>query len=196
MAARTDPDFIIKSRTDVLATHGVTEAIRRLKADERPSRLYGCEVWRDLDWLPDAEKVAFDLSARLGLCPPADAERVRRHLGAVGLPMRLRSIGGDNRRQWDAGRLIDGATGAHLWADRFDGALEDVFDLQDKISEQVVGAIAPAVEGAEIERAVRAVVEELDLGRVVGFEQYDVFLDKPAPLVPRALRLEVPERLA
>ena len=51
--------------------------------------------------------MAFDLSARLGLCPPADAERVRRHLGSVGLPVRLRSIGGDNRRQWQARRLID-----------------------------------------------------------------------------------------
>jgi 3-dehydroquinate synthase len=51
--------------------------------------------------------LAFDLSARLGLCPKADAERVRRHLGSVGLPMRLRAIGGDNRRQWDAARLID-----------------------------------------------------------------------------------------
>jgi len=50
--------------------------------------------------------MAFDLSARLGLCPPADAERVRRHLGAAGLPVRLRSIGGDNRRRWDAQRLI------------------------------------------------------------------------------------------
>jgi 3-dehydroquinate synthase len=51
--------------------------------------------------------MAFDLSARLGLCPAADAGRVRRHLGAVGLPMRLRSIGGDNRRNWDTARLID-----------------------------------------------------------------------------------------
>jgi 3-dehydroquinate synthase len=51
--------------------------------------------------------LAFDLSARLGFCPKADAERVRRHLGSVGLPMRLRAIGGDNRRQWDAARLID-----------------------------------------------------------------------------------------
>jgi 3-dehydroquinate synthase len=51
--------------------------------------------------------MAFDLSERLGLCPPADAARVRRHLGAVGLPVRLRSIGGDNRRQWQAPRLID-----------------------------------------------------------------------------------------
>ena len=51
--------------------------------------------------------LAFDLSARLGLCPQADADRVRRHLGAVGLPMRLRAIGGDNRRKWDAARLIE-----------------------------------------------------------------------------------------
>ena len=50
--------------------------------------------------------MAFDLSARLGLCPAADAARVRRHLGAVGLPVRLRAIGGDNRRSWDARRLI------------------------------------------------------------------------------------------
>jgi len=51
--------------------------------------------------------MAFDLSARLGLCPAADAQRVRRHLGDVGLPVRLRAIGGDNRRTWDAGRLIE-----------------------------------------------------------------------------------------
>jgi 3-dehydroquinate synthase len=51
--------------------------------------------------------LAFDLSAKLGLCPAADAARVRRHLEAVGLPVRLRSIGGDNRRQWDTTRLID-----------------------------------------------------------------------------------------
>ena len=51
--------------------------------------------------------MAFDLSARLGLCPAADADRVRHHLGAVGLPVRLRSIGGDNRRRWDAARLVE-----------------------------------------------------------------------------------------
>jgi 3-dehydroquinate synthase len=50
--------------------------------------------------------MAFDLSVRLGLCPAADARRVRAHLADVGLPMRLRSIGGDNRRVWEAARLI------------------------------------------------------------------------------------------
>jgi len=54
-----------------------------------------------------------------------------------------------------AGQLIDAATGAHLWADRFDGALEDIFELQDKITQQVVGAITPELDRAEIERARR-----------------------------------------
>jgi TolB-like protein/class 3 adenylate cyclase len=49
-------------------------------------------------------------------------------------------------------QLVDATNGAHLWADRFDGALEDVFDLQDRITASVVGIIAPTVERAEIER--------------------------------------------
>ena len=50
--------------------------------------------------------MAFDLSARLGLCP-VGRRRVRRHSAAIGLPMRLRAIGGDNRRNWSAARLIE-----------------------------------------------------------------------------------------
>src|SRR5262245_40626389 len=42
-----------------------------------------------------------------------------------------------------SGQLIDAETGAHLWADRFDGDVEDVFDLQDRVTARVVGAIAP-----------------------------------------------------
>jgi TolB-like protein len=60
------------------------------------------------------------------------------------------------------GQLVDTATGAHLWADRFDGGLGDVFDLQDQVTESVVGAIAPALEKAEIERARRKPTESLD----------------------------------
>src|SRR6266404_6319040 len=60
------------------------------------------------------------------------------------------------------GQLIDAATGAHLWADRFDGGLGDIFDLQDQVTERVVGAIAPAVETAEIERAKYKPTESLD----------------------------------
>jgi len=54
------------------------------------------------------------------------------------------------------GQLIDASTGAHLWADRFDGAIEDVFDLQDQVTASVVGAIAPEMEQAEIERQPQA----------------------------------------
>jgi TolB-like protein/Tfp pilus assembly protein PilF len=60
------------------------------------------------------------------------------------------------------GQLVDTATGAHLWADRFDGGFDDIFDLQDQVTESVVGAIAPAVEKAEIERAKRKPTESLD----------------------------------
>src|SRR5438874_7938943 len=60
------------------------------------------------------------------------------------------------------GQLVDTATGAHLWAERFDGGIGDIFDLQDQVTESVVGAIAPAVEKAEIERAKRKPTESLD----------------------------------
>ena len=66
------------------------------------------------------------------------------------------------------GQLIDASTGAHLWADRFDGGLEDIFDLQDQVTASVVGAIAPKLEQAEIERAKRKPTESLDA--------YDYFL--------------------
>jgi adenylate cyclase len=60
------------------------------------------------------------------------------------------------------GQLIDTATGAHIWADRIDGGLDDIFDLQDQVTASVVGAIAPAMEKAEIERAKRKPTESLD----------------------------------
>src|SRR5215469_9212739 len=52
-----------------------------------------------------------------------------------------------------AGQLIDTATGAHLWADRFDGSLEDVFDLQDQVASSVAGVIEPALQAAETARS-------------------------------------------
>ena len=66
------------------------------------------------------------------------------------------------------GRLIDASTGAHLWADRFDGTLGDIFDLQDQVTACVVGAITPKVEQAEIERSKRKQTENLGA--------YDLFL--------------------
>jgi TolB-like protein/class 3 adenylate cyclase len=59
------------------------------------------------------------------------------------------------------GQLIDAATGAHLWAGRFDGPLDDIFELQDQVTSSVVNAIAPKLEQAEIERAKRKPTENL-----------------------------------
>ena len=60
------------------------------------------------------------------------------------------------------GRLIDATTGAQLWSERFESTLEDVFDLQDQMTTCVVGALAPHLERAEIERARRKPTESLD----------------------------------
>ena len=59
-------------------------------------------------------------------------------------------------------QLIDAQTGVHLWAERFDGGLEDIFDLQDRVTARVVGDIAPKLEQAEIERAKRKPTDSLD----------------------------------
>ncbi len=53
------------------------------------------------------------------------------------------------------GQLIDAASGAHIWADRFDGTLDDVFELQDRVTESVIGALQPRLRSAEIERSHR-----------------------------------------
>jgi TolB-like protein/class 3 adenylate cyclase len=60
------------------------------------------------------------------------------------------------------GQLVDTSNSAHLWADRFDGGLEDVFDLQDRVTASVVGAIAPKLEQAEIDRSRRKPTDSLD----------------------------------
>jgi TolB-like protein len=60
-------------------------------------------------------------------------------------------------------QLVEAATGRHhLWAERYDGTSEDVFDLQDRITADVVGAIEPSVQRAEIERARRKRPDSLD----------------------------------
>src|SRR5215472_14552828 len=51
------------------------------------------------------------------------------------------------------GQLIDTTTGAHIWANRFDGALDDIFELQDQVASSVAGAILPELRQSEIERA-------------------------------------------
>jgi TolB-like protein/class 3 adenylate cyclase len=89
-----------------------------------------------------------------------DIKQVGRELGVrYVLEGSVRKAGGRLRI---TGQLIDVTTGAHLWADRFDGALEDIFDLQDKLTQQVIGAIAPEIDRAEIERASRRPIGNVD----------------------------------
>jgi TolB-like protein/class 3 adenylate cyclase/Tfp pilus assembly protein PilF len=91
---------------------------------------------------------------------PIDVKQVGRELGVrYLLEGSIRKAGSRVRI---AGQLIETATGAHLWADRFDGALEDIFDLQDQVTASVGGAIAPKLEQAEIERSRRKPTENLD----------------------------------
>ncbi|TIO10436.1 BTAD domain-containing putative transcriptional regulator [Mesorhizobium sp.] len=89
-----------------------------------------------------------------------DIKQVGRELGVRYV------VEGSVRRAGDrlriAGQLIDTSTGAYLWADRFDGTLAEVFDLQDQVASSIVGAITPKVEEAEIERAKRKPTESLD----------------------------------
>ena len=84
------------------------------------------------------------------------------------------------------GQLIDASDGAHLWADRFEGALEDVFELQDRVTASVVGIIAPRVQQAEIER-----VRSKPAGNL---EAYDLLLRAHA-LMQLSGRNEVDEAL-
>jgi TolB-like protein/Flp pilus assembly protein TadD len=89
-----------------------------------------------------------------------DIRQVGRELGVHYVLEGSVRRGGDRLRI--NGQLIDAASGRHLWADRFDGGLSDVFDLQDRITESVVAAIEPTVQFAEIERHKSAQPSTLD----------------------------------
>jgi TolB-like protein len=85
------------------------------------------------------------------------------------------------------GQLIDAVTGPHLWADRFDGSLEDVFELQDKVASSVAGVIEPALQTAETARSAGRLTNDLTA--------YDLYLRayamsvSSARQIPEALRL-------
>jgi len=89
-----------------------------------------------------------------------DVKQVGRELGVrYVLEGSVRKAGGRVRI---TGQLVDAMSGAHLWAGRFDGSVDDIFELQDQVTSSVVNAIAPKLEQAEIERAKRKPTENLD----------------------------------
>jgi adenylate cyclase len=114
-----------------------------------------------------------------------DVKQVGRELGVrYVLEGSVRKAGGRVRI---TGQLIDAETGSHLWADRFDGSLEDVFDLQDKVASSVAGVIEPALQAAETARSAGRPTADLTA--------YDLYLRGYAMLLsslrqaPDALRL-------
>jgi TolB-like protein/DNA-binding SARP family transcriptional activator len=89
-----------------------------------------------------------------------DVKQVARELGVrYVLEGSVRKAGGQVRI---SGQLVQAETGQHIWADRFDGELANVFDLQDQVTASVVAAIEPSLRQAEIERARRKPTERLD----------------------------------
>ena len=95
-----------------------------------------------------------------------DIKQVGRELGVrYVLEGRVRK---DAQRVRITAQLVDAAGGMHLWADHFDSGIENIFDLQDRVTESVVGAITRQLEQAEIERAKRKPTNRLDA--------YDYFL--------------------
>jgi len=84
-------------------------------------------------------------------------------------------------------QLIDTATGTHLWADRVDGSLEDIFDLQDKVASSVAGVIEPALQAAETARSAGRPTTDLTAYDLY-LRAYAVFFSS-ARQIPEALRL-------
>jgi adenylate cyclase len=85
------------------------------------------------------------------------------------------------------GQLIDAANGAHLWADHFDGSLEDIFELQDKVASSVAGVIEPALQAAETARLAARPTADLTAYDLY-LRAYAMYLSS-ARQIPEALRL-------
>jgi TolB-like protein len=88
-----------------------------------------------------------------------DVKQVGRELGVrYVLEGSVRKAGGRVRI---TAQLVDAESGAHLWAERFDGLLEDVFELQEKVASSVAGVIEPALQAAEIRRSAKRPTSDL-----------------------------------
>lgn len=109
-------------------------------------------------------------------------------------------LGGSVRKAADrvriTGQLVDAVSGAHVWAERYDRRLDDVFFLQDEMALSVVGAIEPSLRRAEVERVRRTRPDSLDAYDLVLRAQPDVFSGMPERsaaalvLLSRALALD------
>jgi hypothetical protein len=114
-----------------------------------------------------------------------DVKQVGRELGVrYVLEGSVRKVG---NRVRITGQLIDAAAATHLWADRFDGSLEDIFDLQDKVASSVAGIIEPALQAAETARSADRPTNDLTA--------YDLYLRAYAMVLSSARQAPVALRL-
>jgi TolB-like protein len=114
-----------------------------------------------------------------------DVKQVGRELGVrYVLEGSVRKAGGRVRI---TAQLIDATSGAHLWADRFDGSLEDLFDLQDKVAVTVAGVIEPTLQAAETARSAGRPTTDLTAYDLY-LRAYAMFMSS-ARQIPEALRL-------
>lgn len=117
-----------------------------------------------------------------------DVKQVGRELGVrYVLEGSVRKAGGTIRV---TGQMIDASTGAHVWAERFDRASTDIFVLQDDIALAAVGAIAPSLRRAEIERVKRKRTDSLDAYDLVLRAQQDVDSGMPERVTKALVLLE------
>ncbi|AZO70890.1 MAG: tetratricopeptide repeat protein [Mesorhizobium sp.] len=129
-----------------------------------------------------------------------DVKQVGRELGVRYVLEGSVRKAGDSVRV--TGQMIDASTGAHVWAERYDRSSKDIFALQDEIALSVVGAIAPSVRKAEIERVRRKRPDSLDAYDLVLQAQPDVDSGMPGQvtralvLLDRAIALEPTYALA
>ena len=129
-----------------------------------------------------------------------DVKRVGRELGVRYLLQG--SLRKDGNRVRIFAHMVEAETGGHLWTERFDRALDDIFELQDEIALNVVGAIEPSLRKAEAERVKRKRPDNLDAYDLVLQSQSDVYSGMPARvtkaliLLERALALEPDYALA
>jgi hypothetical protein len=101
--------------------------------------------------------------AQFELCPQGKSLDVKQAARELGVRYVLEgSVRKAGNRVRIAGQLIDSATGAHIWAERFDGTVDDIFEFQDLVASGVVGAIEPQLRVVEAERAVRKPTDSLD----------------------------------
>jgi TolB-like protein len=114
----------------------ITTALSRIKW----LAVVGASAFSNKQQAADAWQIGRDLGVRYVL--GGSVRKSRRHLRITA-------------------QLIETATGAHLWADRFDGLLEDVFELQDRVARSVAGVIEPALQTAELARSAARPASDL-----------------------------------